>query len=103
MSPESKELFRKAILKSLNNYAGRMGFGVMPIGSTLAVFGFSPANFKGDVKAYHSAIADELDYLVRNGLAVEVVKTISKDNRAWRITDATDGEKSGVQFLDENP
>jgi len=89
MTPEQKELFRLSILRVLDANRTRFGIGIVALGHHLNIFGFNIATFKGDVQAFHDAIADELQYLCDKGLAEEALKVVSKENRAWRIT--TDG------------
>lgn len=88
MTPESKELFRKAILQVLSANPSRHGLPGPAIAHHLAMFGFpSPKT---------DEVLDALDYLERRDppLIEQAMKIISKENKAWRIT--TEGEA----FLD---
>jgi hypothetical protein len=76
---EQKEFFRRAILKVLDTNRGRWGLPEASIAMHLEVFGFT---------ATAEEVLDELDYLLRRGLVEEVRKDISRENRAWRITQA---------------
>ncbi len=96
MIPLQKELFRKAILTVLGINRSRFGFGIVAIGHQLGSLGFSVSNFTS-AKEFHDAIADEVDYLRTKNLVEETDKIISRENRAWRLTDA------GIAFLDSNP
>lgn len=95
MTPQQKEDFRLAILRVLDANRTRYGLGIVAIAHAVRAFAFSAANFQGEVKAFHDAIADELQYLGDKGMTEEALKVISKDNRAWRITEG------GIRYLDE--
>lgn len=95
MNAEQKELFRKAILRVLDANRTRYGLGIVAIAHALTIYSFTIANFSGDAKAFHDAIADAIQYLTDKGFVEEAMKGISKENRAWRITDA------GIAFIDE--
>ena len=86
MNAEQKELFRKAILQVLDLNRTRFGLPPTAIRLHLGQFGFPGASVE--------QIREEVDYLVGKNLVEEVLKTISRENRAWRITDA------GIAFLD---
>jgi hypothetical protein len=86
MTPEQKELFRLAILKVMDANNTRFGLGVAAICHLLVAFGFPNAKPED--------VEEELDYLCRKELATEVLKIVSRENKAWRIT------KAGIQFLD---
>lgn len=93
MNAEEKELFRKSLLRVMDANRTRFGLGVVALASRLELFGFTLGNL-GGAEAAHGLILDELDYLVSKQLAEEVLKTVSKENRAWRIT------REGIAFLD---
>lgn len=95
MTPEQKENFRLAILRVLDANRTRYGLGITAIAHAIRAFAWSAANFGGDLKAFHDAIADALQYLGDKGFVEEALKMMSKDNRAWRITD------KGIGYLDE--
>lgn len=78
MSPEQKELFRLAILRVLDANNTRFGLGRSAIAHSMVLFGFA------------SPRTDDLDaalaYLEGKKLIYEVLKGISPENRAWKIT-----------------
>ena len=94
MNAEQKELFRKAILRVLDEQRTRYGLGIVALGFHVRKFGFSAANFESD-KEFHDAFADALQYLDDKHLVEEALKSVSKENRAWRITG------TGIAFVDE--
>lgn len=78
MTTEQRELFRLAILRVLDANPTRFGLGRSAIAHNMAVFGFqSPTT--DDLTA-------ELQYLEDKKLITEALKSISPENRAWRIT-----------------
>jgi hypothetical protein len=85
MNAEQTELFRKAILRVLD--ANRTRFGLTPkaIGIFCRPLGFEPGE---------EEVAEGIEYLTRKGMVEEVLKTVSRENRCWRITG------SGIAFLD---
>ena len=95
MTPERKENFRLAILRVMDANRTRFGLGIVALGHALRNWGFNAGDFGGEMKAMYEAIADELQYLGDKGLIEEALKVISKDNRAWRITE------KGIGFIDE--
>jgi hypothetical protein len=88
MDANQKELFRKAILQVLDLNRTRFGLAPSALRLHLGQFGFPMANVE--------QVEEEVQYLAGKGLAEEVVRVISKENRCWRIT------KPGISFLDEN-
>lgn len=86
MNGEQRELFRLAVLRVFESNNTRFGLGVPAVRHALGVFGFAGAE-EGDVR-------DEIEYLGSKGLVEEVLKKISRENRAWRIT------SEGIAFLD---
>ncbi len=88
MNSETKELFRLAILRVLEANPSRRGLPLPAIAHHMGMFGF-PSPGSEDMK-------DQLDYLERRDPALieQSLKGISKENKAWRITDA------GTAFLD---
>lgn len=77
MTPAARELFRLAILRVLD--ANHSAYGITPptIGVLVAEFGFGPRP---------DETQKELDYLADKFFVSVVGKTISPENRAWRIT-----------------
>lgn len=67
----------------------RYGLGVPAVGHLVSAYGF-PSPGTDDLK-------DALEYLTNKKLIEEVMKGISRENRAWRITDA------GIAFVDQHP
>jgi hypothetical protein len=96
MNSERKELFRLAILRVLDEQRTRFGLGIVALAFHLRKFGFTAADF-GDEGKFFEAIADDLEYLTNKNFVEEVLKQVSKENRAWRIT------KAGIAFVDTNP
>lgn len=94
MDTEQKELFRLAILRTLDRNRTRYGLGQVAIAHAIRIDGFTAANFGGDAAAFSSAIADEVQYLSDKGLAEEALKVISRENRSWRITE------KGIALID---
>jgi hypothetical protein len=86
MNAEQKQLFRTAILQVLDLNRTRFGLPPTAVRLHLGRYGFGSATVE--------QIQDELDYLVSKNLAEEVVKVVSKEVRAWRIT------SDGIGFLD---
>lgn len=75
-----------AILRVLDANRTRFGLGPAGIGHALPIYGFEGAKEDG--------VAEELEYLGRKELVIEVLKVVSRENRAWRITEA------GIGYLD---
>ncbi len=87
MTEQDKALLRKALLRVLDANRTRFGLGLPAIGHLVAPYGFE------SVKS--EALADAVDYLEKHQLVEEVLKTVNRSNRCWRITDL------GIAFLDE--
>lgn len=87
MTEEQKELFRKAVLRVLDANRTRYGLGLSAVGHLLTQFGFGQAKSE--------ELAEAVDYLERKGLVIEVMKSVNRSNRAWRI------EEAGIAYLDE--
>lgn len=87
MTEEQKALFRKAILRVLDANRTRFGLGLPAVGHLTVQFGF--ASPKSD------ELADAMDYLEKKELVEEVLKSVNRSNRCWRITE------KGIAFLDE--
>lgn len=83
MSPELKEQFRMAILKVLDANNTRFGLTVPAVSHMLPMFGFSHPKAE--------EVADEMEYLSKKELITEVLKVVSRENRAWRITQEGSG------------
>jgi len=79
MIPEQRELFRIAILRVLAANLTRFGLNETAISMHVFRFGFQPERIE---------TVAELDYLHDKGLVAPVEKTISPENRTWRITAA---------------
>lgn len=86
MKAEQKETFRMAILRVLDSNNTRFGLNLTAICHLMGIYGFPNPN--------PEEVADEVEYLSRRELVVEVLKVVSRENRAWRITQA------GIGFLD---
>ena len=88
LTPEQREIFRKAILSVLDTNASDFGLGLRAIAAFLPIYGFN--NARG------GEILPELNYLVDKEFAARVGKQISPENTAWRIT------ATGRDFLAAN-
>lgn len=88
MTPAQQELFDLAILRVMDANRTRFGLGVAAICHLMAEFGFPDPNA--------NMVLDRIDYLVRKEFAEEVLKQVSKANRAWRITNA------GIEHVDNH-
>jgi len=86
MKDEQLEAFRIGILQVLDANTTQFGLGAKAVRLFLNTLGF-PSVTEDDV-------TNEIEYLNRRDLVMEVLKTVSRENRAWRIT------KAGVAFLD---
>jgi hypothetical protein len=93
MNAEQTEQFRKDILGVLDANRTRYGLGIVTIAYHLIPLGFTAKIFGGADKL-HAALADELQYLTDKGFVEEAGKQISRENRAWRLTE------SGFRFVD---
>lgn len=80
MNPESREDFRKALLRVLDANNTRFGLGAKALGHLVASYGFPSPN-QDDVKS-------EVQYLEDKELVSQVMKGVSPENRCWRITAA---------------
>ncbi|MDR3459562.1 MAG: hypothetical protein P4N60_19200 [Verrucomicrobiae bacterium] len=79
MNAEQKESFRLALLRVLDERASeRFGLTVQAIQVFLGQFGFRASKV--------DEVNVELQYLADKGYVVEISKTISPENRCWRIT-----------------
>lgn len=94
MKAEELENFRLAILRVMDANRTRFGLGLVAIGYHLNQYGFSAGNCGGPEK-YAELLADEIDYLTNKQLVEEVLKTVSRENRAWRLT------REGIAFIDQ--
>ena len=86
LTAEQRELLRTAILRVFEANNTRFGLGVPAVCHALGIFGFPAADSR--------AVQDEVEYLADRGLVEEVLKKISRENRAWRIS------QEGLAFLD---
>jgi hypothetical protein len=87
MTPEQQELFDLAILRVLDANRTRFGLGLTAVAHLLAPFGFPSPNA--------DTVSDRVDYLTGKNLVEEVLKTVNRANRAWRITTA------GIDYVDQ--
>ena len=76
MSPEQREVLRTAILRTLDTNQTRFGLTVPAVTVHLV-----PQGFKVEPKE----VERELDYLTDKQLAEVVKRSLSPENRAWRI------------------
>jgi hypothetical protein len=88
MTAEQLELFRLAILKIADANRTRFGLTKTAFIHVLPMYGFQVTDAE--------QLEEAIDYLVRKGLFVEVLKSVSRENRAWRITEG------GIAFLDNH-
>jgi hypothetical protein len=88
MNAAQQELFDLAILRVLVANHTRFGLSAAAVVHLLPQFGFPNP---GD-----ALVLDRIEYLVSKGLAEEVLKQVSKTNRAWRASD------KGRQYEDEH-
>lgn len=79
MSPEQREALRAAILLTLDANQTRFGLAAPAIAVHLI-----PQGFKAEPKE----VERELDYLADKQLAEPVKRSLSPENRAWRINAA---------------
>ena len=90
MTPEQKEIFRTALLRVLEERGSdQFGLGVTAIQIFIGQFGFRATKAE--------EIRIELQYLMDKGLVAPVGKTISPENKSWRIT------ADGRDYLALNP
>jgi hypothetical protein len=87
MNTADREIYRICILRILDANDSRFGLGAEPCATLSKRFGFDCPADRAEV---------ELEYLALKGLVTLTDKTISKENRAWRIT------PQGRAFLDEH-
>ena len=79
MKPEEKENFRTSLLGVLEERASnKFGLSIHAIRIFLAQYGFHDSAAED--------MAAELQYLADKGFVTLVSKTISPENRCWRIT-----------------
>lgn len=91
MNPETRELFRKALLRVLDANNTRFGLGAKALGHLVASYGFSSPN-ESDLKT-------ELQYLEDKKLITECMKGVSPENRSWRIS--AEGRDFVAQLINE--
>ena len=94
MTTEQKELFQDAVLRVLDANQTRYGLGIPAIAHLITPFGFSRAGFPSE-EAFHSGIADALQYWTDKHFAEQVSRPAHRGNRVWRIT------PEGIDYLDE--
>jgi hypothetical protein len=78
MTSEQRELLQRAMLRVFQTNNSRFGLGVPAVCHGLTVYGFPDPDAE--------VVKDEIGYLEGKGLLEEVLKKISRENRAWRIT-----------------
>ena len=78
MNTEKRESFRIALLRVMEANNTHYGLGLAALGHLAGSFGF--AGVKG------ADVDKEMVYLEDKRYAIQVAKTISPENRAWRIT-----------------
>lgn len=79
LTPEQRELFRIAILRVLEANPTRFGLNETAIAMHAFRFGFQPDR---------PQTMQEIDYLRDKTFVEAVDKSVSPENRAWRITAA---------------
>lgn len=79
MNAALRELLRQALLQALAPVPPEIGIGA----STLRLKAVSAGHAVSEAE-----VAAELQYLADKGLVVPVAKTLSPENRLWRITAA---------------
>jgi len=87
MNSQQREMFRMACLRVMAANETRFGLGIEAVCHLASRFGFASPDAREAEEAIH--------YLARKKLLEEVPKTVSPENRVWRITCA------GIAFLDE--
>ena len=80
MNAEQRELFRRALLEVLEANNTRFGLGSAALRHLIRPYGFERPEEK--------EVREEVGYLEDKGLVAEVLKGVSPENRAWRITAA---------------
>jgi DNA-binding PadR family transcriptional regulator len=80
MNPQNRELLRLALLRVLDANSTRYGLGLEALCHLASSFGFYLPE--------PELVDSELRYFEDKGLATQIVKQISPENRAWRITAA---------------
>lgn len=85
MSAEQRELFRLAVLNVMSANDTRFGLTAGAVKHMTVLFGFPEPGI--------DEVNQAIRYLESGGLLEPIVKTISPENRPWRIT------KAGIDFL----
>lgn len=80
MNASQRELFRLALLRVLEANSTERGLGLQALQLLVGAFGFPMPN-TADIRT-------ELEYLGDKGLIAPVGKSISPENKCWRITAA---------------
>lgn len=80
MSARETENLRRAILNVLDANKTRFGLGLDGVTLFVSNFGFQSIESK--------TVEPEIQYLAEKGLVGEIDKTVSPENRRWRITAA---------------
>lgn len=76
MSPEKREVLRTAILRTLDTNQTRFGLTVPAVAVHLIPQGF---------KVEPEEVERELDYLADKNMTEMIKRSLSPENRAWRI------------------
>lgn len=81
MNAEQQENLRLAILRVMDSNRTRFGLTVPAITTMLVQYGCTPTR---------DQVLDEMDYFEKPSrqFVEEVLKSVSKENRAWRLSDA---------------
>lgn len=88
MSPEAREQLRLSTLRFLDANNTRFGMAAPLI--------LQMARAEGRPSLTQSDLDSELDYLIDKGLITEILKVLSPENKAFRIT------ATGRDFLAQN-
>lgn len=80
MNAQQRELLRQAVLTVLEANNTRFGLGVDAIAFHAKGYGFPALD--------RATLEPELEYLQEKELIAEVTKTLSPENRVWKITAA---------------
>jgi hypothetical protein len=78
MNTEQRELFRLALLRVLDANHTRFGLSLSALGHLVATFGFPNPQLR--------QLERELQYLEDKSHVASMVKSVSPENAAWRIT-----------------
>ena len=79
LTAQQREVFRIDLLRVLEGNSTLFGSGAGPMAGHMRLYGFDPSP---------SEVLLEILYLVDKGLVAPVDKSISPENRTWRLTAA---------------